>query len=652
MKLDNAARLFMAVNPDFSISTEEPRHLRNWYAPLEEIYLGNDTYTGKSVSPNGALKNTAVYACVRVLSESIAGLPLHIYARRNGQKQRANDFYLYSILHDAPNPVMTSFEFREALQTHLLLWGNAYCEIEADGRGRVTALWPLRPDKMEKVEHVGSELFYRYRLPNGATKDFRQEQIWHLRGMSGDGIHGYSPIQLARQAVALSNAAEEFGGRFFGNDARPGGALSTDGVLDDESYERIKRSWAATHQGVSNSHRVAILEQGLSWEQIGMPLSDAQFLETRKFQISDIARIYRVPPHMIGDLERATFSNIEHQSLEFVMHSLRPWLVRWEQSIKQKLMLKKERKVYFAEFSVDGLLRGDTKSRYEAYGSGILNGWITRNEVRALENLNPLTGLDEPLTPLNMTTDTGGTTQQTNSKPTKTEQRGRKAAEYRQWIAKSQEKILREALERVLRREANDIGNKLPKWTDIEAEMDAFYEDFRAWIIRYMQPGYQALGELVGRAAADEVDGDAQDLEKWTETYLERYAARHIGKSKLQITAALEDDALDETLTAWREERPASVAHDESVRYGNAVAKTTWIALSIQGLRWAASGSETCPYCRGLDGKTIAIDKNFLEAGESFQPAGAEAPLIASGSIGHAPAHRGCDCTIRPVKIL
>ena len=652
MKLDNATRLFMAVNPDFQTPTEKPRHLRNWYAPLEEIYLGGDTYTGKSVSPNGALKNTAVYACVRVLSESIAGLPLHIYARRNGQKQRANDFYLYSILHDAPNPVMTSFEFREALQGHLLLWGNAYCEIEVNGRGRVIGLWPLRPDKMEKVERVGSELFYRYRLPNGATKDFRQEQIWHLRGMSGDGIHGYSPIQLARQAVALSNAAEEFGGRFFGNDARPGGALSTDGVLDDESYERIKRSWAATHQGVSNSHRVAILEQGLSWEQIGMPLSDAQFLETRKFQISDIARIYRVPPHMIGDLERATFSNIEHQSLEFVMHSLRPWLVRWEQSIKQNLILKNERKMFYAEFSVEGLLRGDTKSRHEAYGSAITNGWMTRNEARVLENLNPIDGLDEPLTPLNMTADTGGTTQQTNSKSTKTEQRGRKAAEYRQWIAKSQEKILREALERVLRREANDIGNKLPKWTDIEAEMDAFYDDFRAWIIRYMQPGYQALGELVGRAAADEVDGEAQDLEKWTSAYLERYTARHIGKSKMNIEAALENDSMDDMLTTWREERPASVAQSESVRFGNAVAKTTWAALGVRTLTWVARGSETCPYCRSLDGKTVAIDKNFLEAGESFQPAGAESPLIASGSIGHAPAHKGCDCTIRPVKIL
>ena len=230
------------------------------------------------------------------------------------------------------------------------------------------------------------------------------DRVWHLRGLSNDGLDGYSPISLMRQAIGLSMAAEKFGAKFFGNDARPGGILLHPGQLGDEAAKRLTETWESRHGGLSGAHRVAVLEEGLSYKEIGIPPDDAQFLETRKFQVNEIARIYRIPPHMLADLERATFSNIEHQSIDFVTHTIRPWLVRWEQSIKQNLMVPADRDRYFAEFLVDGLLRGDTKSRYEAYAIGRQNGWFSADDIREMENLNPLPDGkgEEYLIPLNM----------------------------------------------------------------------------------------------------------------------------------------------------------------------------------------------------------------------------------------------------------
>ena len=323
------------------------------------------------VSPSTALQVTAVFACVRILAETVAGLPLHVYRRlENGGKARAPDHYLYSLLHYLPNPEMTSFEFREVMMGHVCTWGNAYAEIEFDRAGRVRALWPLRPDRMT-VKRVNGRLQYIYKLSKpdsqGRTEiTLRDEQVFHVHGLGSDGIVGYSPIHLARQAVGLALAAEEFGARFFGNDARPGVVLEHPGQLGDEAHKRLRESWESRHGGLDKSHRVAILEEGLKVHEIGLPPEDAQFLQTRKFQVSEIARMFRIPPHMIADLERATFSNIEHQSLEFVIHTIRPWLVRWEQEIYRSLLTPQERKTYFAEFLVDGLLRGDIKSRYGA----------------------------------------------------------------------------------------------------------------------------------------------------------------------------------------------------------------------------------------------------------------------------------------------
>ncbi|WDU84216.1 phage portal protein [Caloramator sp. Dgby_cultured_2] len=355
---------------------------------------------GRSVTPITAMQASAVYACVRVIAETIASLPLFVFRITKEGKEKAYDHPLYYVLHDLANEEMTSFTFRETMMTHILLWGNAYAEIEYDQIGNVKGLWPLRPDNVFPERNSKNELQYRVLLPDGTGAILPKERVLHIPGLGFNGIIGLSPIAMARETIGLSLAAEEFGARFFGNGARPGGVLEHPGTLSKEAMDKLRDSWNQMHQGLSNQHRIAILEEGMTYKQVGIPPEDAQFLETRKFQIEEIARIFRVPLHLIQNLEHATFSNIEHQSIDFVVHTIRPWIVRWEQAINWKLFGSSTK--FFAEFSVDGLLRGDIKSRYEAYAIARQWGFMSVNEIRALENLNSIPNGDIYLQPLNM----------------------------------------------------------------------------------------------------------------------------------------------------------------------------------------------------------------------------------------------------------
>ncbi|AME02672.1 phage portal protein [Selenomonas sp. oral taxon 136] len=360
-------------------------------------FLFGQTAAGKVVNERSAMQTTAVYACVRILAESIAGLPLHVYAYHGQRKERTPMHPLYRLLHDAPNPEMTSFVFRETLMAHLLLWGNAYAQILRDGRGQVVGLYPLLPDRMDvNRDSRTGELYYLYTRNAEENPNFKgagqirlnRMDVLHIPGLGFDGLVGYSPIAMAKNAVGIALATEEYGATFFQNGARPAGVLEHPGVLKDPS--KLRESWQSIYGGTKNVGRIAVLEEGVKYQQIAIPPEEAQFLETRKFQIDEIARLYRVPPHMVGDLEKSSFSNIEQQSLEFVKYTLNPWVVRWEQSLQKALLTEKERKDYFIRFNVDGLLRGDYKSRMEGYAIGRQNGWLSANDIRSLEDMNPI----------------------------------------------------------------------------------------------------------------------------------------------------------------------------------------------------------------------------------------------------------------------
>ena len=374
-------RLFKPRIEDYSISG---RHR----------FLLGPTAAGKTVTEQSAMQLTAVYACVRILAEAIAGLPLHLYRRgENGSKDKAAEHPLYFLLHDEPNPEMTSFVFRETMMTHLLLYGNCYSQIIRDGRGQVTALYPLMPNQMSVDRDEKGQLYYTYLRTNeeaatmsGGTVYLMPEDVLHIPGLGFDGLVGYSPIAMARNSIGMALACEEYGAKFFANGASPSGVLEHPGTIKDIS--RLRESWNSVYSGSKNAGKVAILEEGMHYTPISISPNEAQFLETRKFQVDEIARIFHVPPHMIGDLERSTFSNIEQQSLEFVKYTLNPWVCRWEQALTRALLSQREKREYFIKFNVDGLLRGDYQSRMNGYAVGRQNGWMSANDIRELENLD------------------------------------------------------------------------------------------------------------------------------------------------------------------------------------------------------------------------------------------------------------------------
>jgi len=357
------------------------------------FFMGGST-AGKYVNERSAMQMTAVYSCVRILAEAVAGLPLHLYKyTESGGKEKAIDHPLYLLLHDEPNPEMSSFVFRETLMTHLLLWGNAYAQIIRNGKNEVIALYPLMPNKMSVDRDEHGQLYYTYQRSNeeaptmkGSSVILKPSDVLHIPGLGFDGLVGYSPIAMAKNAIGMAIACEEFGAKFFANGAAPSGVLEHPGTIKDPS--RVRDAWQSQFGGSSNSGKVAVLEEGMKYTPISISPEQAQFLETRKFQINEIARIFRVPPHMVGDLEKSSFSNIEQQSLEFVKYTLDPWVIRWEQSIMRSLLTPEEKKTYYAKFNLDGLLRGDYQSRMNGYAIGRQNGWMSANDIRELENLD------------------------------------------------------------------------------------------------------------------------------------------------------------------------------------------------------------------------------------------------------------------------
>ena len=364
-------------------------------------FLFGSTASGKAVNERSAMQMSAVYACVRILSESVASLPLHMYFYNDtGGKEKALTHPLYGILHDEPNPEMSAFSFRETLMTHLLLWGNGYAQVIRNGRGEVVALYPLMPDRMTVDRDSRGRLFYEYTRSDGDARTLggkssvtlAASDVLHIPGLGFDGLVGYSPIAMAKQAIGMGLACDEYGASFFQNGAQPGGVLEHPGVVKDP--KRVRESWNAIYQGSANAHRVAVLEEGMEYKPISISPEQAQFLQTRKFQIDEIARIFRVPPHMVGDLDKSSFSNIEQQSLEFVKYTLAPWITRWEQSIHRALLLPSEKQCFFVRFNVEGLLRGDYKSRMDGYAVARQNGWMSANDIRELENLDRIPAED------------------------------------------------------------------------------------------------------------------------------------------------------------------------------------------------------------------------------------------------------------------
>lgn len=461
-----------------------------WYSSLIEAMPS--TASGAKISPSTAIRLTAVYCAVKILSEGIASLPLMLYQRQGDfSKEKKLDHFLAPLLLIQPNRYQTAFEFKEVMSIHLLLRGNAYAQIIPTREGGISQLIPLDPDAMMVEQTPQGNLLYNYKRPDGTTRQFKHWQIMHLKSFSLNGMTGSSPITLCREAIGLARAAEDYGARFYENDSTPGGILEHPSKVDAKVHERLKKSWEEVHRGSNKSHRVAILEEGMTWKPISISAKDAQFLEARQFQVEEIARIFNLPPHFLKDLRFATYTNIENQDISFLKHSLRPWLVRWEQTVQKDLisLVSDERipgtemPALFSEFKVDALLRGDNKTRNQSYAIGIQFGWLSINDVRAMENMNPIEGGDIHLAPLNMVPVDklddygealiGGNLGQTSNKK---EESKSENARFSNQTRQTFRSIFFEHIAKLLRREEKEFKRITKQERDISAWSEQFYD--------------------------------------------------------------------------------------------------------------------------------------------------------------------------------
>jgi len=645
------------------------------------------TKSGASVDEFKAMRTSAVFACVRVLSEGVASLPLPVYQRQGRGKTKAKNHYLYEILQHQPNPEMTSFTFRETMQMHLGLWGNAYSEIEYDGGGKVKALWPLPPNRTTpRRDRKSGKIMYDCILPDGKKVTLHSDQVLHIPGLSFDGLKGLSPIGYARESIGVALATEEFGSRFFENGTNIGAVAEHPGQLSEQGSQNLRNSLNESYSGLGNSHRLMLLEEGMKFHKIGIPPNDAQFLETRKFQVRDIARFYNIRPHMIQDLEDATFSNIEHQGIEHVIYTLRPWLIRWEQNINTKLFTKEGRKTYFAEFLVDALLRGDILTRYQAYAIGRQWGFLSADDIREKENQNPLPDGqgDMYLVPMNMIpaeqakiNDSGirsnhgsecgcgcNSNIETRGKPTnrKLNARQLRSATQRNRMASSFKPMLEDAGKRIVRRERNDIKRALKdhigkrSQTSFLTWLENYYENFPDFIRTQIQPVLQSLSDSIKTAVEEELGTELEmnaENERFVRNYALAFASRHTGSSLGQLRALINDaeddeiayDEVDQRLDEWEEKRPGKIAMRESTQSSNALAKMIYAFAGVSYLRWVTLGSDACSICQQLDGRRVSINNDFVGRDETLEGEDGNEMQVYKPA-GHAPLHQGCVCQI------
>lgn len=570
---------------------------------------GTDTATGIRVNEVVALRNLTVMSCVNVISQTIAQLPLLVYAKTSdGGRIRIDNHPLYRILDKAPNDRMSAFTLREVLQAHLLTWGNAYAYIEKNNGGDVIGLYPLLPDRTRPQLDANGNLVYLTRIkndPNGISPADNKEilllpeEVLHIPGLGFDGLKGYSVVAQARESIGLGLALTEFAARFFGNGAVPGMVFQTDKTLSPEQRTLLGASWAEGHQGLTNASRVAILESGLKVEKIGIPPDDAQFLESRKFSRNELAGIYRVPPHMIGDIERTTSwgTGIEQQAIGFLVYTMLPWFERWQQAINIKLFRRSEQDSMYCEFLPDALLRGDTQTRYAAYNLAF-GKWMTGNMIAVRENLPQLgPGGDQLYAPSGMLPldEQGNPQAPVANAPVDQNEPSALAASApsfdvrasRQRLAAAHRIAFTDIAERILRRERADLTRALEKKQLTRAAADLFYREHREYVERQATPVLQVYAESVRMLVENELGkpvAAGREFDKFVSAYAEAFAKRYCDESQT-LLGDLSPAALEQTFgpSVRRAER---IAEHEANRAGNAFARALYRESGVTTYRW------------------------------------------------------------------
>lgn len=641
---------------------------------LARLFGMGQTRAGVTVNDETALSSTALFAGVRFISENMASVPLKIYRYDDRSKVTLRSDPRWYMLQSSANPEQTAMEFREMMWGFEVLCGNAYAEIVEAGDGIARELWPITPWRV-RVERVNGALVYHVRSPMGGERTLPAERVIHLRGFSRDGVLGVDVVEKMAQAIGIVLAAEEAAARFYGSGTQMAGVLEVPGALSEPAYERLKLTHRKLHAGVENWNRMAILEEGTKFHQLSTDPDKAQLIETRKFSISEVARILNLPPHVLKDLERSTFSNIEHQGQELVTYSFRPRAVRLEQVLEKRLLLPSERPTHFIRHNLDGFLRGDMQSRYNSYAIGRQWGWLSANDVREKEDWNPIDdGGDIYMAPINMlpadqfasaglpdrtTGDEGRATPPIESR----EARNARGVLLRKRMEAAWRRTFRQRFDGLIRREAAQIRRAIKRAKDgggfdeFRLWMQEFFRDNANYTAQDVKPMFAGFAQALYATAAEEVGGDTEaDLDRWVEGYAERFGVEEAERSQGQLVSLIDnvgdfDEAvgvMEERLSEWEVTRAEKVADWEANNLGNRISILAWGAAGITTKRWWTN-SGACPICQQMSGRLVSISAPFLSAGGVVDPDDGEtAPLQIERNYAAPPLHRGCACSVVP----
>lgn len=676
---------------------------------VEWVNGGSESKAGIKVNRDSAMTVSAFFDGVRIIANAVSTMPLILYKRNaDGSRDRATNHPMYKIAHSQafiqPDRRMSASRFRQTLQGHLVTHGNAYAQVDMAGSGQVKGLYPLHPDRIT-IETKGGKLEYRYRLNSGPDKVFADWELWHLPGIGYDGIKGYSLLTLAREGIGLSLAMEEYGSRFFSNGARPSGIIKYPGKLDDVTRNLYKKDLKEKHGELGKSHELLFLENGFEYQQLSITPEDSQFLESRKFDVVEIARWLNLPPYMLKHTDAERITNVEHRGIELIEYSFLPWLVLWEDEMSLMFLNEREREEYYFEFMVQGLLRADAKSRNESYEIQRRNGIISANDWRRMENMNPIPGAegDQLLIPVNMMPADkagdfyGGKTAGQDNKA-RSENRGmitplrqlpvspllggndrnavpvEQRAVARNRLSARFYGLFKDAAGKVVWRERREIEDLMKKHitradntgtehraptknqiSQFEAALENLYATFGDYVARNFGPVIDSYAGAIYDASADEAGGDEtseEEKQKWTDGYKNITVARYIDNSFGELKSIIRDtnkddlaDAITTRLDEWDEKLPDKVAERETVDGRSAFAELIFLAAGFD-LIWRAQGS-SCPYCMQLDGKRVGRVGSFVNAGDEIDPGDDEhPPMTVYETKRHPQLHRGCDCII------
>lgn len=646
-------------------SMERRGRLENPTVPLSSANL-SDVLSGEMRSPAGititqdrALGLTAFWAGVRVISQTIAGLPCKTYERTSNGRRLAEEHGVYKLLQVRPNPMMTPFTFREIRTAHCLTWGNSYAEIERDGSGSPIALWPLLPDRTGVELRDGQKVYWT--TINGERIWLPADRVLHVPGLGYDGLQGYNVIKVHRDSLGLSIAANEYGSSFFGNSGRPSGILTHPGKPDKTDRDDLRDSWNQMHTGLSKAQRTAVLWGGMTWTPITLPPEDAQFLQTRDMQIDEIARILMINPIFLQHFSAVTTwgTGVVQFLTAFAKFTILPWLEREEDVLNYDLFREPERGKYYVKYLIEQLMRGDPKMQAEILEIKRRNGVVNADEWRQLEDENPLPNdlgkgyfMPMNMSPVNLI-------QNQPAEPPARSTREVRSSGMRDKMRDAHLSVFEDGVRRYVKRDVEAlkkaVNSIMKKREDptvaLNRWIDEFYPTQERYIAQTMKPLVSSLSATVAAEAFDEVAADPVDINQFVDEYTANLARRESSSSIAQIRALIQEiseedvsDALIQRADEWESTRPGKVSEDEVVRVSNGIARFAWAAVGVSYLVWRTS-SKSCPLCAQMDGRKIGIKEYFLSPGESVTSQGSS-PVVAKNNIGGPPLHAGCKCSI------